>query len=81
MDKLLRDRYNYKDLPYLGDLEKNVSLMLVASDYTFTPPIPRQPNEIFVAGLQIVKPKELPKVNYFPITNFQVTHQFFSIRN
>ncbi len=79
MDELLRDRYNYKDLPYLGDLEKNVSLMLVASDYTFTPPIPRQPNEIFVAGLQIVKPKELPKV-ISNITSFRFNHQFFSIR-
>lgn len=62
MDKTLRERYNFKNLPYLGELEQNVSLMLVASDYTFTPPVPRQPNEIFVAGMQIVEPKILPQV-------------------
>jgi hypothetical protein len=63
MNKKVQKRFNFKNLPYLGNLESKVALLLVASDYSMTPPIPKQPNEIFVAGLQIVEPKPLPDVN------------------
>lgn len=62
MDKMIRERFNFKDLPSLAELEKKTALMLIGSENSIDNPEPLQPNVIQVAGLQITDPKELPQV-------------------
>lgn len=62
MEKMIRDRFNFKDFPPVADLEKKSALVFVNTDDATDYPEPLQPNTIQVAGLQIVEPKKLPEV-------------------
>lgn len=47
-------------LPSIDDLMKNVSLMLVNSHTSITPPRPSMPGLIYIGGAHIKKPNPLP---------------------
>ncbi|XP_058832975.1 UDP-glucosyltransferase 2-like isoform X2 [Topomyia yanbarensis] len=55
-DELLRTHPAFRSIPYLGDLDKNMMLMLVNSHHSVDFP----QNMIPVGGLQITPPKPLP---------------------
>jgi glucuronosyltransferase len=62
MNLLARERFNYKDMPSLEELEtKAVLLLKNRADYGLDFPEPMQPNIIQVGGLQIRDPKPLPE--------------------
>ncbi|XP_058828492.1 UDP-glucosyltransferase 2-like [Topomyia yanbarensis] len=60
-DELLRSHPAFRSIPYLGDLDKNMMLMLVNSHHSVDFPEPIPQNMIPVGGLQITPPKPLPK--------------------
>lgn len=62
IDKKVRKRFNFANLPSIDELEKKTALMLVNSDNAIEYPEPLQPNMIQVGGLQITEPKQLPQV-------------------
>lgn len=64
LNNKIQERLKIERLPHLGDIEKKTALILIGSDYSLTPPIPKSPNEVFVGGLQIVEPKPLSEVDY-----------------
>lgn len=49
--------------PSIGDLEREMSLMLTNEHFSFTYPRPNIPAVVDVGGLQIKPPKPLPKVH------------------
>lgn len=62
LDKKMKKRFNFKDLPSARELEQRTILMFVNTDNAVDQPEPLQPNMIQVGGLQIVDPKPLPDV-------------------
>ena len=62
MEKMVRKRLNFKNFPSLVELEKKSTMVFVNTDSSFDNQQPLQPNMIRISGLQIQKPKELPKV-------------------
>lgn len=61
-------RKNIKtNIPYLGDLEKSLTLAMINTNPAVDFPEPLPPNIIPVGGLQIEIPKSLPNVNSFKI--------------
>lgn len=62
MEKDTRERYKFKDLPSLKDLEHRSVLMLVNTNNAIDFSEPLQPNVVQVGGLQIMEPKALPDV-------------------
>lgn len=64
IEKKIRAKYKFKNLPSLLELEQNNVLMFVNSDSSFGFPEPLQPNMIEVGGLQIVKGQPLAEVTF-----------------
>lgn len=62
LDKKVRKKFNFTNLPSIDELERKTALMLVNSDNAIEYPEPIQPNMIQVGGLQITEPKQLPQV-------------------
>lgn len=69
MDRRVRERYNFTDLPSLAELEKKTEIALVNSDpvVDYSEPLPLK--VIQVGGLQIKEPKTLPQVIKFYSNN------------
>lgn len=65
LDTLARRRFNMTDLPYLGDLEKQTSLMMVNTHPLIEISEPLPPNVIPVGMLHINEPKPLDEVGIF----------------
>lgn len=59
IDQMVRKKINL-DFPYLGNLERNYSLLLINSHDLIDGPSVLSSNVIQVAGLQIKKPKPIP---------------------
>ncbi|XP_058463673.1 UDP-glucosyltransferase 2-like [Malaya genurostris] len=59
-DELVRSHPAFTSIPYLGELDKNVMLMLVNSHHSVDFPEPIPQNMIQVGGLQITPTKPLP---------------------
>lgn len=51
------------DLPYVGDILKNTSLVLVNHHHALGFPRPYVPNMVEIAGVHINEPKQLPTVS------------------
>lgn len=64
MEKVIKDKFEFKNLPTLLELEQKTVLMLTNNDFSFDFPEPTNPNVIPVGGLQILDPKPLPEVKY-----------------
>lgn len=60
LERLTREKFNFKDMPPLIELEQRTKLVLLNADSAIDYPEPLQPNMILVGGLQITEPKELP---------------------
>lgn len=60
LERLTREKYKFKDMPPLNELEQKTKLILLNADNAIDYPEPLQPNMILVGGLQITEPKELP---------------------
>jgi glucuronosyltransferase len=60
LERLTRERFNFKNMPSLLELEQRTKLLLLNSDHAVDYPEPLQPNMVLVGGLQITDPKELP---------------------
>lgn len=58
VDKVVKEKH--PDYPYVGDILKNIKLYLINSQAITDYKVPLFPNQKFVGGLQIKKPKELP---------------------
>lgn len=59
-------KYLGNDVPYIIDIIKNMSVMLVNDNPILTYPRPEQPNAVFFSGIHIQKtPPSLPKVCNF----------------
>jgi glucuronosyltransferase len=65
LEKIVRERFNYKDMPPLIEMEKRMVLMLLNQHPAIDFAEPVQPNLIQVGGLQIVDPKPLKEVRFF----------------
>uniref|UniRef100_A0A336LZ62 CSON008880 protein n=1 Tax=Culicoides sonorensis TaxID=179676 RepID=A0A336LZ62_CULSO len=59
IDKMMRKSYQFKDLPYAGDLENMITLALVNTHYSIENTEPMPASVIPVGGLQIRDPKPL----------------------
>lgn len=62
-DRIAR-KYFGDDMPYLGDLVNNVSLIMVNVNPILNPVRANVPNIIEINQIHIKKPKPLPKVQY-----------------
>lgn len=60
LERLTREKFKFKDMPPLSELEQKTKLILLNADNAIDYPEPLQPNMILVGGLQITEPKELP---------------------
>lgn len=60
--------YFGNDLPPLSEIQKNISLMLVNSHFTYSLPRPLVPNIIEVGGMFLGKPQKLSEVLHFYLT-------------
>ena len=60
---MLREFFGNNEMPYLGDLAKNTSLMLVNTHYSLNGVRPNTPSVIEVGGLHIKDLKPLDAVN------------------
>lgn len=47
INKKVMMRFGFEDLPHIKEFEDQTVLILVGSDYTFTAPVPKLPNEVF----------------------------------
>lgn len=61
LDHMVRDYFQYKDMPYVPNMDRLSKIILVNAHYSIDFPEPAPPNLIPVGGLQIQKPKPLPK--------------------
>lgn len=61
LERLTREKFGFKDMPSLKELEQKTKLLLLNADNAIDYPEPLQPNMILVGGLQITEPKELPE--------------------
>ncbi len=61
LEKITRERFKFKDMPPLSEIEKQTKLILLNADNAIDYSEPLQANMILVGGLQITEPKELPK--------------------
>ncbi|KAG5863260.1 hypothetical protein JTB14_023282 [Gonioctena quinquepunctata] len=61
-DKVAR-KYFGEDMPYLGDIEKNISLILTTVNPIIHPVRPNVPNVIEINQIHIREKRPLPKVN------------------
>lgn len=61
LDRMVRDHFQYKDLPYVPDIDRLSKIILVNAHYSIDFPEPAPPNLIPVGGLQIKNPQQLPK--------------------
>ncbi|XP_053674713.1 UDP-glucosyltransferase 2-like [Anopheles nili] len=59
-DRLVREHHKADNLPYLGELDQKMMLMLVNSHHSVDFPEPVPQNMVQVGGLQIIPPKPLP---------------------
>jgi len=64
-DRLMRSYFG-DDLPYIGEILRNTSLLLVNHHPSLSIARPQTPNTVDVAGMHIYPPKPLPKVNGNP---------------
>jgi hypothetical protein len=64
LEKMIRDRFDFKDFPPVDKLEKNNALIIVNSDDATDFPEPLESNVIQVAGMQIMEPKKLSEVEF-----------------
>lgn len=62
VDAMLREFFGNNDMPYLGELAKSTSLMLVNTHYSLNGVRPNTPAVIEVGGLHIKDLKPLDKV-------------------
>lgn len=62
MERLIQERYNFKNMPSGAELELKTALMFINTDYAVEFPEPMQPNMVQIAGLQIAEPKPLKEV-------------------
>ncbi|XP_069686787.1 UDP-glucosyltransferase 2-like [Periplaneta americana] len=60
-DALVRKHFKDNSMPYIEDVVKNVSLVLVSSHFSFHYPRPIVPAMVDIGGLHLHKPKPLPK--------------------
>lgn len=63
-DNVMRRHFG-SDVPFVGDLQRNASLMLLNTHVSLSYPRPTVPNVIYVGGMHVKPPKELPKVSGF----------------
>lgn len=63
VDGLLRKYFGTNEMPYLGDLAKTTSVMLVNTHYSLNGVRPNTPAVIEVGGLHIREPKKLDSVS------------------
>ena len=68
-DKIAK-RYWGRDCPYLGDLERNVSLILMNTNSLLHPVRPLLPNVVEMGKMHITSEKPLPRVSIKLNTNF-----------
>lgn len=61
LDPMAREVFG-QDLPFIGDLEREIDLVLVNSHSGMDLPELLLPNVIQVGGLQVNEPKKLPEV-------------------
>ncbi|XP_058834814.1 UDP-glucosyltransferase 2-like [Topomyia yanbarensis] len=61
LDKMVREYFQYDDMPYVPDMDRLTKVILVNAHYSIDFPEPAPPNLIPVGGLQIKEPKPLPK--------------------
>ncbi|XP_055530881.1 UDP-glucosyltransferase 2-like [Wyeomyia smithii] len=59
-DRMLRRVPAFKNMPYIGDMDRKMMLMLVNSHHAVDFPEPVPQNMILVGGLQIIPPKAIP---------------------
>jgi glucuronosyltransferase len=69
IEKMIRERYDFDDLPSHEELERNTVLMILNSNFALDYAEPIQPNVIHVGGLGIQEPKPLPEVDFSVILN------------
>lgn len=62
VDGMLREFFGNDDMPYLGDLAKSTSIMLLNTHYSLNGVRPNTPSVIEVGGLHIKEPKKLDPV-------------------
>lgn len=60
LDKMVREYFQYDDLPYVPDLDRLSKVLLVNAHYSIDFPEPAPPNLIPVGGLQIKEAKPVP---------------------
>lgn len=60
---MLREYLGNDDMPYLGDLARTTSIMLVNTHYSLNGVRPNTPAVIEVGGLHIREPKKLDSVS------------------
>lgn len=60
VDQLVRQKFNYTDMPYVGELEQRSQIMLVNTNPTLDALEPLPPNVIAVGGAHIKDPTPLP---------------------
>ncbi|XP_053687396.1 UDP-glucosyltransferase 2-like [Sabethes cyaneus] len=61
LDSMVREYFQYDDLPYVTDIDRLSKIILVNAHYSIDYPEPAPPNLIPVGGLQIRDAKKLPK--------------------
>ncbi|XP_049766879.1 UDP-glucosyltransferase 2-like [Schistocerca cancellata] len=61
LDEIVRKHFRDPSMPPLADLERNTSLLLLNSHFSFDYPRPLVPNAVEVAGMHIKPPKKLPQ--------------------
>lgn len=62
MEAIVKQIYDFKDLPSILELERKTVLMLTNNNFAFDFPEPTNPNVIPVGGLQLLDPKPLSEV-------------------
>ncbi|XP_055535827.1 UDP-glucosyltransferase 2-like [Wyeomyia smithii] len=61
LDAMVREYFQYDDLPYVPDIDRLSKIILVNAHYSIDFPESAPPNLISVGGLQIKEAKKLPK--------------------
>lgn len=64
VDQMLREYFGNDDMPYLGDLAKTTSIMLLNTHYSLNGVRPNTPAVIEVGGLHIKETESLDAVKY-----------------